>query len=303
MNIIEKNINKIDKFQRKHKLTAFSYAVIKKYGEDEAGYKATLLTYYAFLSLFPLLLILVTLTTYVDTYFPGLQTDVVQAATDYFPVLGQQIADHISGLSQTGPALLLALLFTLYGARGVGAAFQNGVQHIWGVPKVKRPGFPKSTTNSLLIILIGGLGLIVAAISTGIAASTGQGIGYNLLAAGINVIILSCIFTFLINICLPHKIALNKIGIAAIIAAVGLVALQNLGGRFITSELRTLDALYSYFALSLGLLFWIYLQVQIVLFSVEIAAVNDKVDWPRSLSGKNLTPSDTRAAERIKNDY
>lgn len=303
MKIIQKNIEKLDRFQRRHKLTAFSYAVVKKYGEDEAGYKAALLTYYAFLSLFPLLLVLVTLTTYVDSYFPDLQTDVVQAATDYFPVLGQQIADHISGLNQTGPALIVALLFTFYGARGVGAAFQHGVQHIWGIPKVKRPGFPQSTTNSLLIILVGGLGLIVAAISTGIAASSGPGVGYNLLAALINVIILSCIFTFLINICLPHKIALNKIGIAAVVAAVGLVALQNLGGRFLTGELRTLDALYSYFALSLGLLFWIYLQVQIILFAVEIAAVSDKSDWPRSLSGKNLTSSDKRAAERQLYDY
>jgi len=303
MNFIQSNIQKLDRFQRRHKLTAFSYGVIKKYGEDEAGYKAALLTYYAFLSLFPLLLILITLTTYADRYFPDIQTDVVQAATDYFPVLGQQIADHISGLGQSGSALLLALLFTLYGARGVGAAFQHGVQHIWGIPKVKRAGFPHSTTNSLLVIIIGGLGLLIAAISTGIAASAGSGLGYRLLAAIINVALLFFLFTLLLKICLPRKVALKNTSIAAVIAAVGLVALQTLGGMFITGELRKLDELYSYFALSLGLLFWIYLQAQIVFIAVEIAAVSDKSDWPRSLSDTNPTPSDKRAAERLKTEY
>lgn len=303
MNIIQKNIEKLDRLQRRHKVLAFSYGVMKKYGEDEAGYKAALLTYYAFLSLFPLMLVLITLTTYADQYFPDLEADVVQAATDYFPVLGQQIADHISGLGQTGPALIAAILFTLYGARGVGAAFQHGVQNIWGISKLKQPGFPQSTINSILIILIGGFGLVLAAISTGVAASAGAGLSYRLLAIVVNIALLSFLFTLLIKICLPRKVALKNTGIAAVIAAIGLVALQTLGGIYITGELRTLDALYSYFALSLGLLFWIYLQAQILFIAVEIAAVGDKNDWPRSLSGKNLTPSDKRAAARLINTF
>jgi len=35
-------------------------AVVKKYGEDQAGQKAALLAYYGFFSLFPLLLVAVT---------------------------------------------------------------------------------------------------------------------------------------------------------------------------------------------------------------------------------------------------
>jgi hypothetical protein len=66
------------------------------------------------------------------------------------------------------------------------------------------------------------------------------------------------------------------------------VILQMLGGYILTRELRNLDALYSYYALTLGLLFWIYLQAQTIYYANEIAVVRSKKLWPRSFtSGKN----------------
>jgi len=300
MNTIQKNIIKIDRFQRRHKPLAFIFAVFKKYGDDQAGFKAALFTYYAFLSLFPLLLILVTLTGYVSDSYPELQEHVIKGATDYFPVLGAQVADHINGLRSNGPALVVGLLFSLYGARGVAEALQHGVQHIWGVPRAERPGFPASTVISIKIIVVGGLGFVLAAISVALAGSAGHGVVFRGLAYAINLVLLFCLFTFLINACLPKKVSLKQTRVAAITAAIGLVVLQTVGGYLLTRELKNLDALYSYFALSLGLLFWIYLQAQIIFYSVEIASVSDKRYWPRSLSGSDLTTSDLLTNERFK---
>jgi membrane protein len=47
-----------DRLQREHGLLGFPYAVIKKYGDDAGGRQAALITYYGFLSIFPLLLLL-----------------------------------------------------------------------------------------------------------------------------------------------------------------------------------------------------------------------------------------------------
>lgn len=302
MNIIQKIIIKIDKVQRKHKPLAFGLAVVKKYGEDDAGYKAALLTYYGFLSLFPLLLILTTLTDYIAATHPELQADIVKGATDYIPVLGNQLAEHVGGLHSNGPALFIGLLFTLYGARGVADAFKHGVQHIWGIPKSERQGFPISTLKSLAIIVFGGVGFVFTAIIVGTAASAGYGWDFKLLSIIINFGLLFCLFSFLIKICLPKTVSYRQIRLGAVTASVGLIILQAIGGYLLSRELKNLDALYSYFALSLGLLFWIYLQAQIIFYAVEIAAVSDKKNWPRSLSGNNLTESDKRAAERLKFD-
>ena len=299
MKIIKNSVHTLDRFQRRHKPLAFTFAVIKKYNEDDAGYKAALFTYYAFLSLFPLLLILTTLTGLFAMSHPEVTQEIVQGATDYYPVLGTQLADHINGLRGTGVALIIGLLFSLYGARGVAEALQYGIQHIWGVKRSERLTFPASALNSLKLIIIGGAGFVLAAVIVGVASSAGHGLHFKLLAATINFVLLLGLFTFLIKACLPSRICCRRIMPGALVAAIGLVVLQTIGGMVLANELKNLNALYSYFALSLGLLFWIYVQAQILFYAVEIAAVSDKKYWPRSLSGKNPTENDKRAAERL----
>jgi len=57
---IRRLVQALDDFQQRRRWLAFPVAVVKKYGEDQAGQKAALLAYYGFLSLFPLLLVAVT---------------------------------------------------------------------------------------------------------------------------------------------------------------------------------------------------------------------------------------------------
>ncbi len=289
---MQKLITKLDDFQRRHHFTAFSYAVIKKYGDDDAGHQAALLTYYAFLSLFPLLLVLATLTEFITTSHSELQSTIIKGTTNYFPVLGSQLSAHVNTLHKSGLALAIGILFTIYGARGVADAFRNSIQHLWKIPMSQRDGFPKSTLKSIAIILIAGVGFVVASISVALAATAGQGLAFKVLSIIINLLIWSALFILLINISLPRHIPFKETRAAALMAAVGLVIVQVLGGYLLKQELRHLDALYSYFALSLGLLFWIYLQVQVLFYALEIAAVSSHKLWPRSLSGKNLTAAD-----------
>ena len=125
MNMVNSLIQKLDNIQQRYRLPAFVYAVIKKYGEDETGYQAALLTYYAFLSLFPLLLILITLTDTLASSHPQLQADIIKSTTNYFPVLGGQLSARVHGLHKNGLALVIGLLFIFYGTRGVAAAFRQ----------------------------------------------------------------------------------------------------------------------------------------------------------------------------------
>jgi YihY family inner membrane protein len=294
MNIIQKTIHRIDSLQQNHRLPGFIYAVIKKYGDDQAGYQAALLTYYGFLSLFPLLLVLTTLTTLLAGNHPELQDTVIKSVTDYFPVLGNQLSEHVGGLHKSGVALAAGILFTLYGARGVADAFRHGVNHIWHVPIVKRDGFPKSIWKSLSIILVGGLGLILASVMAGLAVHAGNGFGFRVLSILLNLAILFAVFVLLLKLSLPNKVRVKQVGSGAATAAIGLVILQALGNYLLARQLKDLDALYSNFAIPLGLLFWIYLQAQVMYYAVEIAAVRSQKLWPRSLTGKPLTASDRR---------
>jgi membrane protein len=63
MNAAERMVRRADRAQQRRSWLAFPYAVFKKFGDDEAGNLAALISYYGFLSLFPLLLVLVTVLT------------------------------------------------------------------------------------------------------------------------------------------------------------------------------------------------------------------------------------------------
>lgn len=289
---IQKLLIKPDNFQRRHPAFGFVIGVIKKYGDDQAGYKAALLTYYGYLSLFPLLLVATTVLQILANSHIGLNTDVLNAITGSSSVLGGQLSVHINSLHRSGLALGIGLLFLLYGARGVAAAFRSGVNEIWGITRSEQLGFPQSAINNTLIVIIGGIGLIATATVTGTVSALGHGILPRALSYLAGVALLYLLFRYLINAVLPKRVEAKHIHTGALSAAIGLVILQIIGGLLLAKVLKNLDALYSYFALSLGLLFWIYLQSQVIYYSVVIAVVKSQRLWPRSLSGLYLTDYD-----------
>ncbi len=286
MNQIQKIQNKLDKLQQKNHLSGFMHAVIWKYGDDKAGYLAALLTYYGFLSLFPLLLVVTTVTNLLSSAYPHFQETVINSINSYFPVIGEQLAGHIHSIHQSGFLLLAAVLFTLYGARGVASVFRYGVNTVWHIPKSEQLTFPRSTANNFVVILLAGSGLILAAAVAAAIVSFDASPLFRIVSIGVNAIILFWLFILLLKLSLPKRVSLKNTWTGAVVAAVGLVVLQTLGGIVLARQLKHLDALYSYFAVSLGLLFWIYLQAQLMYWAIEISVVSSKRLWPRTFDGK-----------------
>ncbi|HSX47622.1 MAG TPA: YhjD/YihY/BrkB family envelope integrity protein [Patescibacteria group bacterium] len=292
MSYINKTINKINTVQENHRFFAFTVAVIKKYSDDSAGQQAALLTYYGFLSLFPLLLILTTLTDVVLGKNLEIQRTVLNGLTNYFPLLGSQLSTHVHRINAGGLALFAGILFTLYGTRGVANTFRFAMYKIWRIDKKHMDTFPLTLYKSISLVIIGGFGFILASVIAGLTSSSGHGIVFKSLSILVDIIVLFWLYNFLINFSLPKHITFDDIWVGAIFAACGLVILQALGNLIIAKELKRLDALYSYFAVALGLLFWIYLQTQVLLYSIEIAVVKSQKLWPRSLEAHKPTPAD-----------
>jgi membrane protein len=286
MNFIERYLHKIDRYQQKHPAIAFSHAVVKKYSEDQGGYQAALLTYYAFLSLFPLLLVFTTIAQWLLGADSHLRTRVINGATTYFPIIGSQLQHNVHGFSKTGLPLLIGLLVLLYGARGVADAFRHMVNHVWRVPITERSGFFPALGRSFSIVFLGGFGLISSAIVASYATSSGRDYGLRALFIAISAIVLLASFLFVIKMALNGPANIRQIWLGATIATVGLLILQSLGGYLITRELKNLNSLYGTFAVVLGLLFWLYLQTQIIVYAIEIDTVRTLKLYPRSFLGK-----------------
>ena len=93
----------MDHAQQDHPWLAFPIAVWKKFGDDQAGNLAALIAYYGFASLFPLLLVLVTVLDIVLRSNPPLKDQVLDSAFGQFPVIGPQLQNNVHGLQRDRP--------------------------------------------------------------------------------------------------------------------------------------------------------------------------------------------------------
>ena len=87
-------LRRIDRGQQRTRGFGFVVAVVKKFGDDKCSSLAALLTYYGFLAIFPLLLLLTTVLGFVGNDW--LQHHAIGNALHQFPVVGQQIGRTVT---------------------------------------------------------------------------------------------------------------------------------------------------------------------------------------------------------------
>ncbi len=103
----------LDRLQRRSRVAGFFIAVIYKYVDDQGSYLAALITYYAFVSLFPALLLLTTVLGVLLVGHPGL-SEILRSAVAQFPVIGDQLG-HPQGLSGGTLGVVVGIAGALYG--------------------------------------------------------------------------------------------------------------------------------------------------------------------------------------------
>ena len=76
----------------------------------------------------------------------------------------------------------------------------------------------------------------------------------------------------------------------ALLGGGGWTVLQALGGYLIGHQLQRTSELYGFFAIVLGLLFWLNLGTHLYLFATELNVVRVRRLWPRCLQEKTTAP-------------
>jgi YihY family inner membrane protein len=293
-------IARIDAFQQRHDWLAFPIAVWRKFSDDQAGNLAALVAYYAFLSTFPLLLVLVTVLGMVLAGNPRLQQDVLNSALTEFPVIGQQLRANVHSLGRSGLGLVIGLALTFLGARGVANAMQNAMNTVWEVPRHARPGFPFSWLRSFALMAMIGLGVIVTTALSGAGSWSGHtflGAWGKVVVLAISLVINIGLFWLGLHVATAAEVTWRQLRLGAILSAIVWQALQYVGGYVVAHSLRHASATYGTFGLVIGLLAWFHLQAQLTLYAVEADVVRARRLWPRSLFPPPLTEQD-RAALR-----
>lgn len=286
-------LHDLDRRQQKRRRVSFLAAVVKKFSDDQAGQLAALIAYYGFVSLFPLLLLLVTVLGFVLEGDPDLQREILNGTLGQFPILRDQLKLH--SLSGSGLALAVGLVLSLLAGLGIMSAAQNAFNRIWGVPLKHRPDFLSSRLRGLLMLAILGAMAIISTVAAGFVGSASH--GPVAVAAGVGVAFAFNLALFMAAFKLLTALELSwrELLPGVIVAAVCWQLLQHLGGYYIDHTLKRTGPLYGVFALVLGLLAWLYLGAQLTIFAAEINVVKARRLWPRSLFSDALLDADRRA--------
>lgn len=287
------HLEDLDRIQQRRRPLAFALAVLKKYSEDQGGQMAALVAYYGFISLFPLLLVFVTVLGFVLQGDPDLQQRIVKGALGRFPLVKDPLAAH--SLSGSGLALAVGLALTLLGGLGIMNTVQLAFNRIWAVPFSKRPDFLMSRLRGIGALAVLGLLTVCSTLIGGSLGTAAHGapevIAATLVALAFNVALYATLFRMLTAADLRWRQLLPGVLLGAALWQL----MQYLGGLYIAHELKRTQPLYGTFALVLGLLAWLYLGAQLTLIAAEVNVVRDRRLWPRTLFSPARLDADRRA--------
>ena len=93
----------------------------------------------------------------------------------------------------------------------------------------------------------------------------------------------------------PKSIATRNLWTGAVVGGLLWTALQTLGSWLVARQLRHTSELYGFFGIVLGLLFFLFLASQIVVYAAEVNVVRARRLWPRSMHPPPLTEADEEA--------
>jgi YihY family inner membrane protein len=290
---ITDRLHALDRRQQQMPRVGFIAAVVKKFGDDQAGQLAALIAYYGFVSLFPLLLVLVTILGFVLQGDPGEQKRILDGALGQFPIISSEL--KLKTLTGSGLGLAIGVVGSLLAGMGITGATQNAFNRIWSVPFKDRPNFLFAHLRGLGMLAILGTLSIVSTTAAGFVGSSSHAapdvIAGILVAFVLNLALFMTAFKLLTAVDIGWRDLLPGV----IVATVLWQLLQHLGGYYIDHELKHTGPLYGVFALVLGLLAWLYLGAQLTIFAAEINVVRLHRLWPRSFFSEPLLEADKRA--------
>jgi YihY family inner membrane protein len=258
---------------------------VRKFADDRAGNLAALIAYYAFFSVFPLLLALVSILGFVLEDDPGLREDIVDSTLAQMPVLGSQIAGAADPLTGSGIALAVGIAGALWAGLGVTVALGRAFEVVWDVPRLEQRSGLAERVRGLVII---GVMAVVLGAATAVTALSVAG-GFLLGFAVDGAVLLAVFWLYTAR---PMRLRDLLPGVA--LAAVGMVALQSIAGWYFDHAVERADDTYGTFALVIGLLSWFLLLAQLLLLAAEVNVVLHRRLWPRALAGE-LGDADRRA--------
>ena len=283
-----------DRLQRRYGVLGFPYAVVKKYGDDEGGREAALITYYGFLSVFPLLLLGVAVLSRVLVDHPDLRQRLITSIVPQ--ALRSTVEQSVTTLPTSAIPFAVGLIGLLFSGTGVVFSAYQTLNHVAAVPYRLRAGFVSRYVRvfaMLAALLLGALA--VGALTLVVTALPGLPTVQRVAGALGSALVVFAVLLLGARLLLSRPAPVRALWPGAIVGAAAVTVVLNVGAPLLARLVTKAGPVYGSFATVAGMFALLYLLNQALVYAAEVAAVRHARLWPRALNVNNPTAADAHA--------
>lgn len=252
-----------------------------------SGRNASVLAFFTFLSIFPLMLAAVTILGFVLQDNEDLQQRIIDGAASEIPVIGEQLSEDPTAIKGSVWALVIGLGGALWSSTKAFVGLQGALDDTWEIPVDDRAGMPAQRGKALLGLMIIGASQIGSIVIASIVSEAGLPAISNiaLLAANvvINILVIAAMYRFLTS----YSPTWNDVWLGAVIAGIVFTILQNFGTTLVKRFADSSEA-YATINTVIGLITWLGLIGITVIMCAELNAARKRVQTGPHLDGPNL---------------
>ena len=284
-------VDRVDDLQRRRRVLGVPLATVYKFFDDQGGYLASVITYYAFVAIFPILLIASSVLGFVLQGHPTFKQNLLNSTLAQFPIVGDQLG-RPEGIKGSTSAVVIGAVAALYGVIGLGQAAHNAVNVTWAIPRNSRLNPFVSRLRSLVWLVVAGLSLVLVTVVSSFGSHLDVVLGADLgtewrwASIGLAVLFNTGVLTLMMRLSTPLRERVRDALPGAVLIAVCWQLLQILGGVYVQHVITKASQMNAVFAVVLGLMALIYIASVIAMIGLEFNVVLTKKLYPRAL----LTP-------------
>jgi membrane protein len=254
------------------------------YGETKAGQQAGAVTYFGFLSVFPVLALAFFVVGWVSKVYPDAQDTLVKSVGEMFPgIIGTgksqiQLADIEDAAGTVG---LIGLVGVLYSGLGWLSALRDALIIVFELPDYEQPSFVKGKLRDLITLAIIGFVLLVAVAVTGVISgfshdllgwvglSTQLGWLVQVVSVVLGLLANALLFFAMFRLLAAPDLPKRSMWSGALLGAVGFEILKQVSGLLIKSTQG--QPAFQVFGLALILVVWINYFSRVILYAAAWA--------------------------------
>lgn len=281
--------SRLDRARQRSPLLDHLIRTVQLYSSVNGSQQAGAITYYGFLSFFPILAVAFFIVGQLARIYPDARADLITAINEILPgVIGNGSNEiKLSTIESAATTVgALGVLVLMYSGLGWLSSMRSGLLLVFGVPTSEKPNWVIGKLRDLSTLAVIGFVLVLSVAVSGVVAALsrnildwlglGHGLGWllRLISIGLGLAASALLFYLMFRMLARPDVPTRSLWSGALLGAIGFEVLKQLSSVLLASTRD--QAAFQAFGIALILLVWINYFSQLVLYAASWAQTAER---------------------------